>query len=84
MKAADGMAVMFGVHSGEKVRGGLVLWFSLPAAPMQAQAVAQAAEHAHPQHGLRSAHTAQVVVMRDVQTLMQAALDAPGGTRPWH
>jgi len=46
---------------------------------MQEQAVAPTPKHAHDEHRMGLAHAAEVVVMRDVQTLVQTAFDAPGG-----
>ena len=79
MQATDGIAMMFGVHGSEEVGGGFVMRFFLSAAPMQAQAVAETAKHSHYQHRMGLAHPAKVVVMGDIQTLVQAAFDAPSG-----
>ena len=70
--------MMFGVHGGEEVGGGLVPGIALAAAPVQEEAVAEAAEHPDGPHGLRQAHAALVVAVRDIQALVQAAFDAPG------
>ena len=79
MKAADGIAMMFGVHRAKKVGGGFVPGLLLAAAPVHEQAVAQTPEHPDDPHGLGQAHAALVVTVRDVQTLVQTAFDAPGG-----
>jgi len=79
LEAAEGVAMMFGVHGGEEVGGGFVLGFLLPTAPMHEEAVAEAAEHPDDSHGLGQAHAALVVAVRDVQALVQAAFDAPSG-----
>ena len=71
--------MMFGVHGGEEVGGGLVPGFLLPAAPMQEEAVADAAEHPDDPHRVRQAHAALVGAVRDIQALVQTAFDAPGG-----
>ena len=51
----------------------------LPAAPVQEETVAEAAEHADDPHGLGQVHATLVVAVRDVQALVPAAFDAPGG-----
>ena len=70
---------MFGVHGGEKVGGGFVLGLLLSAAPMHEQAVGEAAKQAHHAHGFGFADSALVVEVRDVQSLVQPAFNAPGG-----
>ena len=77
LEAADGIAMMFGVHGGKEVGGGFVPGFLLPAAPMHEEAIAEATEHANDPHGLGQAHAALVVAVGDVQALVQAAFDAP-------
>jgi len=71
--------MMFGVHGTEEIGGGFVLGLFLSAAPMQEQAVAEAPKHPHDPHGFWFADPALVVQMRDVQSLVQSAFDAPGG-----
>ena len=71
--------MMFGVHGGEQVGGRFMPGLFLLATPRHEQAVAETPQQAHPQPRMRLAHSAEVVVMRDVQTLAQAAFDAPGG-----
>src|ERR1017187_8811234 len=80
MEAANGIAMMFGVHGAEEVGGGFVLGPSVLAAPMHEQTVAEAPKHSHHPHGLGLAHPALVVQVRHVQALVQAAFDAPGRT----
>ena len=41
LKAAEGIAIMLGIHRAEKVAGGLVLELLLPQAPFQKEAVAE-------------------------------------------
>jgi hypothetical protein len=79
MEATDGIAMMVGVHGSEEVRGGFVVGLGLMAAPVHEQAVAEAAKHADYQHGMRPTDPAEVVVMGDIEALMQARFDAPGG-----
>jgi hypothetical protein len=59
----------------------VVLWrgFFLSAAPVDEQAVAEAAKHADDAHGMGLAHPAEIVEVGDIQALMQAGFDAPGG-----
>jgi len=71
--------MMVGVHGSEEVRGGFVVGLGLMAAPVHEQAVAEAAKHADYQHGMRPTDPAEVVVMGDIEALMQAGFDAPGG-----
>jgi hypothetical protein len=71
--------MMFGVHSTEEVGGGFVLGFGLLAAPVHEQTVAEATQHSHYMHRFGQAHTALVVQMADIQTQMQAVLNAPSG-----
>ena len=71
--------MMFGVQGAEKVGGGLVPGFVLLAAPMHEQTVAEAAQHPYHPHGAGLAHPALIIVMGDVQALVQAVFNAPGG-----
>src|SRR5687767_14104860 len=61
MEAANGVAMMFGVHGAEKIGGRFVAGLLLSAAPFHKQAVADAPEQAHQAHGLGQAHPAQVL-----------------------
>jgi hypothetical protein len=79
MEATDGIAMMFGVHGTEEIGGGFVVGLVLTAAPMHEQAVTEAPKQSHDSHGLWFANPALVVQMRDVQSLVQPAFDAPGG-----
>ena len=78
MEATNGVAMMFGVHGAKEVGGGFVFWSFLLAAPMHAQTVAKAPEQAHDAHGAGMANAALIIQMGDVQSLVQAAFDAPG------
>jgi hypothetical protein len=80
MKAADSIVMMFGVHGGEKVCGGFVVRFCLEGAPMNTEAVAEATKHADDAHRLGFAHSAKIIEVGDVESLVQATFDAPGGT----
>ncbi len=79
MKAANGRAMMFGIHGAEEVSGGFVFGLFLSAAPMHKQAVAQTAEHSDHPHGAGQTHAALIIQVGDIQPLVQAAFDAPGG-----
>jgi hypothetical protein len=46
-------------------------------APLHKETVAEAAEQAGHQHGVTMANAAAIIVVRSVQTLVQAVLDAP-------
>jgi hypothetical protein len=78
IKAAEGVAMMFGIHGGEEVGGGFVVWFGLLGAPVHTEAVAKSAEQPHDPHGIRLSDSAQVVQVRDIQALVQSAFNAPG------
>ena len=78
MKAANGIAMMFGIHSGEKISGGFVLGLGLLAAPMHAETVAEAAEHSDHAHGAGLPHAALIIPMGDIQPQVQPVFDAPG------
>ena len=45
---------------------------------MQAEAVADATEHSHEEHGGGLAHSAQIIEVADVEALVESAFDAPG------
>jgi len=79
LKAAECIATMLGIHRAEKVAGGLVLGLLLPQAPFPKGAVAKAPEHRHQPHRPGPTHPAGVFPMGDVQALVQAAFNAPGG-----
>jgi len=75
VEAAEGVAMMFGVHGGEEVSGGFMWGFLLPAAPVHKEAVAEAAKHPDDAHGTGPAHAALIVAVRNIQALVQAAFD---------
>src|SRR5665213_1373334 len=79
LEATDGIAMMIGVHVGEKVGGGFVVGFGLLAAPVHEEAVAETTKHANDQHGMGPTDAAEVVVRGDIEALMQAGFDPPGG-----
>jgi hypothetical protein len=69
--------VVFG-QSGLEIGCGDMVWASLITAPLHEEAIAQAQDHSREltwSGGRRIAHTA-VVVARDIQVLMQTALNA--------
>ena len=71
--------MMLGIHGAEEVGGGFMFGFILLVAPMAEQTVAQASKRAHDPHGLGLADPAEVFEMGNIQALMEAAFDAPGG-----
>ena len=46
---------------------------------MHTEAVAEATEHPHEEHGGGLAHAAQIIEVTDVEALVEPAFDAPGG-----
>ena len=46
---------------------------------MKAEAVAEATEHPHEEHGGGLAHAAQIIEVTDVEALVEPAFDTPGG-----
>lgn len=71
------MTLLFGVHDGEEIGGGFVSGFLLPCAPMDEEAVTEAAKEAHDAHRSGGANTAVIFEMGDVQALVQSAFNAP-------
>ena len=63
-------------HGGLKVRGGQLFGTRLMRAPLQAQAVADAAEQPGDEHTGREPNSAAVVIVRNVQPLVEAVFDA--------
>jgi hypothetical protein len=70
--------MMFRIHGGEEIGGGFVAGLFLLAAPVDEQAVAEAAKHSDDAHGMGLAHPAEIVEVGNIQALMQAGFDAPG------
>lgn len=64
-------------HGGLEIGCGLVLGVGLAGAPFHAQTVAQTAKHAHDPQARRFADAATVIVLRNIQSLVQAIFDAP-------
>ena len=86
LKAVERIATMFGLHDAQKIRGRLVWRLLLPQAPFHKEAVAKAPQHRHQPHRPGPTHPAGVFPMGDVQALVQAAFNAPGGPsvrQPW-
>ena len=75
--------MMFGIHGGEEVGGGFVVRLLLEAAPMSTETVAKTAKHSDYAHGFGFANAAKVIQVGDVESLMQAAFDAPGRAIPF-
>ena len=65
--------MMFGVHGGEEIRGGFVLWLGLASAPVHEETVAEPAQHTHHPHGLGEAHAALVIQMTDASQMAVVA-----------
>jgi len=86
VEAADGVAMMLGVHGGEEVGGGFMPGFVLPCAPVHEQTVTQTPEPADDPHGLGQAYAALLVAVRFVEegateTAGQWAALVPDGVR---
>ena len=64
-------------HQGLEGGGGDVVWTTLLGAPLDKEAVGDAAEHSQDPYSIIALHPAAVIVAGDVQTLVQAAFDAP-------
>jgi len=63
-------------HGGLEIGGSQVFRMRLMRAPLHEEAVADAPEQSGHKHGVRMANAATVVIMRNVQTLVQAVFDA--------
>lgn len=55
---------------GLEVGGGDMVWTSFALAPVHEETIAQAAHHGQDPHGVVVAHTAAVIIMRDIQALV--------------
>ena len=64
-------------HGGLEIGGGLVLGVGLAGTPFHAQTVAQTAKHAQDPEARSLADAATVIVLRNIQSLVQAIFDAP-------
>ena len=64
-------------HPGLEAGGGDVCGAALPGAPLDKEAVGDAAEHSQDPYSIITLHPATVIVVGDVQALVQAAFDAP-------
>ena len=60
---------MLFAHGGMEVGGGLVLRMRLQTAPVHKQTVAQPAKHAYGKDSLRASNAAEVVMIRDRQSM---------------
>ncbi len=63
-------------HRGMEVSGGQILRMRLVGTPLHEEAVTDAAQQTCYEHGWRTANPAPVVVVRNVQPLVQAIIDA--------
>ena len=63
-------------HGGLEVGGRQIIRMGLMGAPFHEEAVADAAEQTGHKHGVRVTNPAAIVVMGNVQTLVQAVLNA--------
>ena len=68
---------MFLGHSGLEVGRGHVIGTALVLSPLHKQAIGQASIHAEDEHGFRILYAATVVVVGNIESLMEPALDAP-------
>ena len=69
--------VVFGQGGLEICRGDMI-WASLVGSPLHEKAITQSQHHSENQHSVIVTDPAAVVVVGDIQTLMQSALNAPG------
>lgn len=72
----QGGTTMVLAHGGLEIGGGQMLGMGLMGAPLHEEAVANSAEQAGYEHGRRVADAAPVVVVRNIQSLVQAIFDA--------
>jgi len=63
-------------HGRLKISGGQMLGMPLVGTPLHKEAVGDAAEETRYEHGRRVANSTAVVIVRSVQSLMQAIFDA--------
>lgn len=70
-------AVLFG-HKSLEIGCGLVLRLALARSPFHKEAVAQASEHTHDPNPVGTSNATSIIIVRDIQTLMGAAFNAPG------
>lgn len=64
-------------HPGLEARSGDLVWPTLLSAPLDKEAIGEAAKHSQDPYSIITLHPAAVVVVGDVQTLVQATFDAP-------
>ena len=69
---------VFLAKKGLKVRGGLVMWFGKLGSPFHEETVGQPTHEGKDEHDIGMTDPAAIIVVGDVQTLVKAALDAPG------
>ncbi len=67
-------------HECLKIGGGDVVWTALRGSPFHEKAVGNATKHAQDQDSVVALNPTPIIVVRDVQPLMQATLDAPALT----
>ncbi len=68
---------MISRHKGKEVCGGFELGFFMLGLPVNKEGVGHSGEHALDPHGIGVSDTGQVIKVRDIESLMQAAFDAP-------
>ena len=68
---------MFLFHERLKIGRGDVVWTALEMLPADGEAVGQASIHSQDEHGFGILNSTTVVVVGDVQSLMEAAFNAP-------
>jgi hypothetical protein len=69
--------VVFFGQSGLEIGGGYVVWAASVLTPLHEKAVTETTHHAEHPDPIVIAHPAAVVVVRDIQALVQTALDVP-------
>jgi len=72
--------MVVGAEMALEVGGGFVVWVGELSFPLHEEAVGEAAHEAKEEHTVGMADAAAVVVVGDIQTLVEAAFDAPGLT----
>jgi hypothetical protein len=64
-------------HKGLEGGGGDVVWSRLMSAPFHKEAVGDATKHTQNPHAVIALDSAPIIIIGDIQTLVQAAFDAP-------
>ena len=75
---AHGPPAVFFAHHLLEIGRGQVFGFGLTGAPFHKEAVAQTPEHPYDPNAIGTADATPIIVVRDVQPLIRAALNPPG------